>query len=180
MTLLWRRLDVAGTEVCRLARHADSWSLAGEAVFAHDGQACRADYEVVCDEAWHSRAAHVSGWIGETSFAVRITRDEQGRWLRNDVLHPELDGCLDVDLNFSPSTNTLPIRRLGLAIGDAATVSAAWLRFPSLRLERLEQTYTRLGEHVYRYASAGGSFVAELEVDAEGLVTNYGQIWARV
>jgi hypothetical protein len=39
------------------------------------------------------------------------------------------EGCLDIDLGFSPSTNLLPIRRLTLAVGEAATVRAAWLPF---------------------------------------------------
>ena len=42
---------------------------------------------------------------------------------------------------------------------------AAWLRFPSFRLEVLEQTYRRLADRRYRYESAGGSFAAELDVD---------------
>ena len=41
-----------------------------------------------------------------------------------------VDGCRDIDLNFSPSTNVLPIRRLSLDVGDQAAVRAAWLRFP--------------------------------------------------
>lgn len=84
---------------------------------------------------------------------------------------------MDVDLNFSPSTNLLPIRRLGLDAGAAAEVHAAWLRFPSLRLERLQQTYTRTGERSYRYESADGAFMRDLEVNAAGLVTRYPGIW---
>ncbi|PYQ66665.1 MAG: hypothetical protein DMF53_03140 [Acidobacteria bacterium] len=32
---------------------------------------------------------------------------------------------------------------------------------------------------MYRYESAGGRFVASVEVDAAGLVTEYGEIWRR-
>jgi hypothetical protein len=88
-------------------------------------------------------------------------------------------GCVDVDLNFSPSTNTLPIRRLQLAVGQTAGVRAAWLRFPSFELEPLEQTYARIAQEVYRYESSGGSFVADVTVDAQGLVIDYGE-WSRM
>jgi hypothetical protein len=106
-----------------------------------------------------------------------MTVDTDGRWWLNDRACPAVSGCIDVDLNFSPSTNLLPIRRLNLAIGEEATVRAAWLRFPSFTLEPLEQTYRRLGERTYRYSSAGGRFVAELEVDDRGLPLRYGDIW---
>jgi hypothetical protein len=58
-------------------------------------------------------------------------------------------------------------------------MTAAWVRFPELALEPLPQEYGRLAERRYRYSSAGGRFVAELEVDEQGLVTTYGRIWAR-
>ena len=86
-------------------------------------------------------------------------------------------GCTDIDLNFSPSTNLLPIRRLGLAVGEASDVKAAWLRFPSFRLEPLAQQYRRLDELTYRYESAGGQFVAELKVDPSGFVVDYPGLW---
>jgi hypothetical protein len=64
-----------------------------------------------------------------------------------------------------------------LAVGDAAEVRAAWLRFPSFKLEPLSQQYRRLGESAYRYESAGGQFVAELTVNPSGFVLDYPGIW---
>ncbi len=86
-------------------------------------------------------------------------------------------GCIDLDLNFSPSTNLLPIRRLNLPIGQEAAVRAAWLRFPSFSLEPLEQRYRRVDAAVYRYESAGGKFVTQLDVNASGFVTRYPGFW---
>jgi hypothetical protein len=88
----------------------------------------------------------------------------------------EVEGCIDLDLNFSPSTNLLPIRRLHLRIGEQAPVRAAWLRFPSLALEPLDQSYRRTGVTTYLYVSAGGT--AELRVNEAGFVTDYPNIWA--
>jgi hypothetical protein len=34
-----------------------------------------------------------------------------------------VEGCIDIDLKYSPSTNLLPIRRLNLAIGESAEVT---------------------------------------------------------
>jgi len=90
---------------------------------------------------------------------------------------PEVAGCIDLDLNFSPSTNLLPIRRLNLAVGQEAVVRAAWLRFPGFTLEPLEQLYRRVDATTYRYESAGGRFVANLQVNAEGFVTYYPKFW---
>jgi catechol 2,3-dioxygenase-like lactoylglutathione lyase family enzyme len=149
----------------------------GTAVFDFDGQACRLDYSVVCDRAWHTRSTTVTGWVGDTDVAVTIAVDADKRWTLNGVECDEVAGCVDVDLNFSPSTNLLPIRRLRLEVGQARDVRAAWLRFPTFRLEPLVQRYECLEKERYRFESGGGEFVAELTVNDIGLITSYGDLW---
>jgi hypothetical protein len=170
-SILWRRLDRPGHEAAWLFSTDSQWRLAGTSVFGHDGSPCRLDYSIVCDRQWRTREAVVSGWLGSTPIEKRIRVEDA--WLVDGVPCPAVTGCIDVDLNFSPVTNLLPIRRLNLAVGQSAPVRAAWLRFPSFKLELLEQVYQHIGEHTYRYESAGGSFVATLEVDDAAFVTEY-------
>ncbi|HEX6911906.1 MAG TPA: putative glycolipid-binding domain-containing protein [Longimicrobium sp.] len=174
--ILWRSMDWPGHEAARLESVGGEWHLRGTSVLMHDGQPCRLDYHVVCDGGWRTRRALVEGWIGAREVRAEITV-ENGRWRMNGAEVPAVAGCVDVDLNFSPSTNLLPIRRLGLAVGAEGSVSAAWLRFPGFALERLEQTYRRTGEHAYRYESAGGAFVRDLDVDEAGFPTRYPGLW---
>jgi uncharacterized protein len=86
---------------------------------------------------------------------------------------------LDVDLGFTPATNTLPIRRLALAIGQSTPARSAWLRFPELRLEPLEQTYTREADQTFRYRALidGETFTARLDTDVYGRVVLYEGLW---
>ena len=175
--ILWRRLDQPGHEAARLLARESGWTLTGTAVFAHETRPCRLDYVIACDVGWRTVSTHVTGWVGKETIDVAITVDTRGGWWMNERECAAVAGCDDVDLNFSPSTNLLPIRRLKLDVGESARVRAAWLRFPSFALEPFEQTYRRLGPAAYRYESAGG-FAADLEVDADGFVTRYGDIWA--
>jgi uncharacterized protein len=135
------------------------------------------DYLVVCDAAWRTVSGRVTGWVGEKVIEITLTVDSSSRWTLNGAERPDVAGCVDLDLNFSPSTNLLPVRRLGLAIGQEAKVRAAWLRFPSFALEPLDQLYKRIGESTYRYESAGGRFVADLEVNRAGLIVHYPSVW---
>jgi uncharacterized protein len=177
--VLWRRRDVPGYESCRIFWRDAGWQLDGGAVLAYEGSACRLDYVISCDRKWVTQSAVVSGWVGTRVIDITVTRDTSGRWRLNGTACPAIAGCIDVDLNFSPSTNLLPIRRLELAIGQTEAVHAAWLRFPTFELEPLQQTYTRIAERIYRYESSGGGFVADMTVDAQGLVLDYGEIWSR-
>jgi hypothetical protein len=56
-------------------------------------------------------------------------------------------------------------------------VHAAWLRFPDFTLAPLAQFYHRLDTGTYRYESAGGTFVTDLQVNAAGFVTRYPHGW---
>lgn len=176
-SILWRGLFFAGHESCRLFSSGSDWHLEGTAVFSYEQRPCRMDYQIVCDEAWHTLATTVKGWLGTMSVDIQIKTDPGKRWWLNGVEQPDVMGCTDIDLNFSPSTNLLPIRRLGLAVGETAEVNTAWLRFPSFQLETLPQQYRRTDEDTYRYESAGGQFAAELKVNPSGFVIDYPKLW---
>ena len=91
---------------------------------------------------------------------------------------PQYSDCVDVDLSFTPATNTLPIRRLGLEIGEEAEIHVAWLVGPKLSVQRVPQRYTRLAEDRYRYTQ--DEFEAELTVDRQGLVLEYEGLWRAI
>jgi uncharacterized protein len=176
-SILWRRLDRPGHESAYLFFQTPHWHLEGCAVFAHEGKPCQLDYQITCDSRWHTLSANIVGWVGDKTIQIELAVTPDKRWQLNKADQPEVAGCIDLDLNFSPSTNLLPIRRLDLAVGQQAEVQAAWLRFPSFTLERLIQIYRRVDETRYRYESGGGNFITELDVDQTGFVTNYPDIW---
>jgi len=173
VTVIWRRLDVPGHESARLTSRDAKHVLAGASVFIHERAPCRLDYSIVCRADWQTESASVRGWVGQREIEVAISVDPLRRWELNGRDVPAVAGCMDVDLNFSPATNILPIRRLGLRVGQSAEVTAAWLRFPGFELEPLPQAYHRTAEQTYRYESAGGSFVKDLTVNDAGFVIQY-------
>lgn len=174
--LLWQRLDGPGHEVASLRRDGDGWLLEGVALALEDDAPLRVVYSVSCDAGWATRHVHVQLLHGSREAGLTLLADGRGGWVVDGAERSDLAGCIDVDLGVSPVTNTLPIRRLDLAIGEARDLAAAWVRFPSLEVRVLRQRYTRLSEHVYRYESAGG-FSAELDVDDAGLVAHYPGGW---
>jgi hypothetical protein len=179
-TIIWRRLDEPGHEFAQLFFEDNVWRLSGTAIFAFgrpQRQPVRLDYLVMCDADWQTRSASVSGWVGDETICIDISVDEARRWRLNGVEVPAVEGCLDIDLSFSPSTNLLPIRRLRLNVGDEVAATAAWLRFPDFRLEPLTQSYRRISGAGYRYESGGGEFVAQLSVNEVGFVTSYPNLW---
>jgi uncharacterized protein len=196
--LLWRRLDAPGMEHVLIddavGLHARGTMTAATPV----PFACH--YELYTDDAWVTARfeATVEGAgfrrvvrLERAASRWRVTASEQGNLDATLVAagHPRaglpgaedpgrLRAALDVDLGYSPLTNTLPVRRLGLSPGASQPVDVAWVLLPSLEVVPSTQTYTSLGPDRVRFTS--GSFTAEIALDADGYVTHYPGLAERV
>jgi uncharacterized protein len=175
-SVLWHNPSDRSSDLCRLLATAEGFALEGTALVPVDGEPALAAYRVDADGDWRTRSAELrldgAGWERQ----IELAREGDG-WLVDGRRDDALEGCVDVDLRLTAATNTLPIRRLDLAVGRREDVRAAWVGFPELQVQPLEQGYERLAEDRYRYRSDG--FTAELLVDAAGLVVRYGDdLWA--
>jgi hypothetical protein len=178
---IWRRTNGVGLERFELLRTTNDWVLRGTIITLAEHKPAAAIYEVLCDDSWHTKRADISLRDGTGERCLRITAAGGGEWHENGKGNEAIRGCVDVDLEWSPATNTIPVRRLRLPVGQkSGVVTAAWVRFPDLTLQPLRQEYERTSERRFRYSSGGGAFVAEIVVDSEGLVLDYEGFWQRV
>lgn len=155
---------------------------------------CR--YEIYTDESWAT--ARFEATVEGSGF-VRSVRLERatGRWRVTASEQGDLDAALraaghprggmpgaedpgrlysalDVDLAYSPLTNTLPVRRLGMldaAPGTSHSVDVTWVLLPSLEVIESTQSYRVLDPGSVRFTS--GSFTTEITLDADGYVVDY-------
>ena len=183
-TACWQhRAARSGFEVAYFQAASGGWRMDGTTAAVEDGQTWIVSYSIRLDAAWLTREARVSSRTASGSRETQLACDGEGRWLVDGRPAAHLDGCLDVDLESSALTNTLPVHRLGLAAGARAATPAAYVRALDLRAERLEQSYERLpddtGRERYRYAAPAFGFTSTLVYDSSGLVLDYPGIAVR-
>jgi hypothetical protein len=179
-TLEARWQDWAGTGLQHLVLREGADGIVADAVVVGDEEGVRfgALFRIACDSAWRVRRVEVETVGGP---AVLLTADGAGHWRDGTgAARPELDGAIDVDLPMTPFTNTLPIRRAPLAIGESKRFRMAYIPADTLEPFADEQIYTRLSEHVYRFEEADGSFAADITVDDDGFVVDYPGLFERV
>jgi uncharacterized protein len=177
-SILWRREDGLGLERCVIEPSAEGWRIAGTTLLVADDIPTEIRYSVLTDQEWRTRTvgAHVQSPTGDRRMA--LIADGAGSWFSNDQPIIDLYGAMDVDLAWTPATNTLPIRRLDLAIGEGRDVAAAWVGFPEHTVVRLTQHYERLDHDTYRYAA--GELSVDLTVDSMGRVLRYPDGWETI
>src|SRR5205823_5457476 len=111
---------VTGVQTCALpisSASDDGFELSGLILQAHEDVPYVVRYRIRVDQSWRAREVEVEVENGGIR-SLRLSADAGGHWSGERRRLREVDGCLDVDLEWSPSTNTLPIRRLALAVGE--------------------------------------------------------------
>jgi uncharacterized protein len=187
--ILWASWEAPGLQHLRLETGAATISADGAIIAVFDGVVFRASYRITCDMVWRVREVRVTiSHLAVTS--LHLNADGAGHW-SNASGEPllALDGCVDVDFAATPFTNTLPIRRLDLQPGESTEIAVVYIDAPSLEVMPVRQRYTCLARDAdsahYRfealpYAALPDGFVADLTVDADGLVKDYPPLFRRV
>ncbi|MDQ4134262.1 MAG: putative glycolipid-binding domain-containing protein [Actinomycetota bacterium] len=174
-----------------LWRGIDAWRAeAAEIEFEHDGlrargvqlgslpHAYRLEYQLdATAPGFVTRTLDVQARGEGWARSLRLSHEEGGQW--------RMDGdgagdphnfaeALDCDLAFSPLTNTMPIRRHHLNEREGReTLLIAWVSVPDLVVTPSRQHYTHIGRATVRYESESRDFVADLELDRDGVVIRY-------
>jgi uncharacterized protein len=171
----WRFVGlVDGFEVV----YAQPGRLRGHTSAVENREAYAVRYEIAVDDRWRTREVRVACDTVNGPEDTVLLSDGEGRWTVDGEAAPQLDGLIDVDLEASACTNTLPLHRLSLALGEVTEAPAAYVRAIDLSVTRLDQTYRRLDDRRYDYTSEA-NFRAVLEYDAAGLIVDYPGIAVR-
>jgi hypothetical protein len=143
---MWRRIDVPDMEACSINRDGTSSVISGMAMYASQNAPVRIGYSVACTRDWECNAATVDWWVGEDTLKIAFQRLEDGRWSANDQVIDGVDELLDIDLGFTPATNTNAIQTLKLGVGSSSEYTAVWLDDDSWTFKPLKQRYERLSK----------------------------------
>lgn len=142
----------------------------------------RLNYRLGWDESWVLREADLVLATEHIARSLSLQTDGHGHWRHRDgQTIVALDGCLDVDIWPTPFTNSFPILREPMEIGERRPFRMAWIHGPDLTVLAQPQAYTRLADRLYLFENLDGSgFRAELPVDEDGIVLDYPGLFRRV
>jgi hypothetical protein len=179
----------AGHEVGFFAVGDDAITVDGTTTATEDGVPWRVSFHLELDLDWTTRRAEIWGRSPLGEHRRVLESDGLGRWSVDGVHDPALDGCIDLDLESSACTNTVPVRRLDLQRGEREDAPAVYVRAADLTVERLDQRYllspdqsSGLGGHgTWRLGYLAPRFDADfdLTVDRYGLVLDYPHLAER-
>lgn len=164
-----------GRERVSLWRTPAGWRAVGTFALVFDGKPVDGHYEILADSSWRTEIVDLV-WDDRP---LRLLSPTPGEWRDARGALPELSGCYDVDFAWSAFTNTLPIRRLALAPGEARDIDVIYVD-ASLVPRKVRQRYTCVDTHHWRYEGFPAGFRADIDVDDEGLIVDYPGVARRL
>jgi len=171
--LMWRSEEVPGFEHVRIDEGHPEWTVFDSMfVREHDGTIRRGGYTLIVDKGWRVLELRLMVEQAPGSMtALHVMASGDGRWVDADQNPiPVLDGCIDIDIQWTPLTNTLPIRRLELMDDREQDIRVAYVALPDLTIQPVSQWYTRVDDGTVRYRSETRSEGVAITVDDDGFV----------
>jgi uncharacterized protein len=173
----WRRLDLPGRDHAELTSTPGGHRLVGGAHFHDTDGLIAITYFVTLAPDWTTQSAALRVMDRAGRRRLTIASNSTGTWTVQGRPMPAVSGCVDLDLAFTPATNLISVRRLALAVGASADVTAAWFDLRAKTLAPLRQTYHRISASEYAYSCPALGFNATLHVDENGFVRRYPPLW---
>lgn len=167
----WRGIKTPSTEHCEVV--TDAVGVRVSSVINWAAQVW--EYELRATDRWDFRSLTMSNG----NRVLTVLRSGRG-WVVDGQQRPDLKEAVEVDISISPLSNTLPIRRLNLAVGESADIITAYLALPDFTVTTDPQRYTRLSKREYLYESRDSEFWRTITVDDTGLVINYPGLFQRL
>jgi len=176
-TARWHTWNREGDEKLDLRWENEGWTATGEV-----GKEA-VTYVIRLSASWQVRQFLLFRDLEEPD--LWLGTEGGGRWGEMNGAHrPDIDSCIDIHLPCTPFSNTLPIRRLQLNVGDSAEVMSASIDVETLGVVRVSHRYRRLGarrfEHSIIDPEATADVTTEFDIDEYGLVHDLPNRFRRV
>lgn len=164
-TASWTTWDGAHTEVTSLAWENEAWTVTGHVGLEN------VQYVLRITPTWQVRQFLLFRDLDEPDLWLAI--DAKQRWGEmNGTIRPELGTSADVELGCTPFTATIPIRRLGLGVGESAQIDVIAVDVDTLAAVSVPTRYERIGQSAWRTTALPTGHVRKFAVDRFGLVAD--------
>lgn len=192
--LIWAGVEEWLTESAAVDLESDGLSATGTQLGAEPAP-FRVDYRLEAPD-FVTRELELTSMAEGWRRHLMLRHDGEGSWNADvdddgdvpggpwDGSLPDLSAALDIDIQNSPLTNTMPILRHGFQRDGSGDFLMAFITTPTLRVEASPQRYKHVRAtedgSVVRYISRDGDFTAQLELDSDGLLRFYPRLARRV
>lgn len=182
--LTWRAHDVPRLESVRVQLSGKRIKAYGRIVAAATDKnpAFSASYDLVTDETGGTKRLSLTVTLAKHERQLSIARDEENMWLVQDhqgqTKRSDYDGAVDVDVQFSPFFNALPIRRTELYnTQEKLSLPVVYVNLPDLSVNAATISYESTDDGIKLHSPIAQTTIT---VDSDGFILDYPSLAERI
>lgn len=177
--ILWSGREYYSLENCLVKKSKDGWEISSVIIGQYEGKVYKVEYVIRTDHLWHTLFFSIKSRHSNQQQNISLISDGKGHWSSGEEILDKYEGCIDIDIPLTPLTNTLPINRLKLKNEQEKEIRVIYLDLLENKITPVKQKYSRISDSKYHYENVPNDFEADIEVDAEGLVVDYPELFVR-
>lgn len=178
--LVWRSKEYPSLENCRAMITSMGSEISSVVIGVVENKIFEIEYNLKINPHWETEQVEIKSTIAGLVKSFIFQSDGKGNWQENGHILEQFDGCIDIDIPLTPFTNTLPIKRLKMQIGQAQLVKVVYLDLLRDEIKPVTQKYARLADREYKYENVPNDFEAVIRVDESGFVLDYPTLFERI
>ncbi len=170
--IIWVSDFYNSIERCTIAQQGDGWAISSTIAGTFEENLFKIDYNLHANNQWQILSATIQTFIEDTktNFQLEKTGDTV---LLNGNAYKGFNNISYIDISLTAFTNTLPINGLHLKNGETRVIDVIYFDIFEKKVSAEKQFYTRVSSDHYIFETFDKSFKADLDIDEDGLVTNY-------
>src|SRR6186713_3301172 len=116
--LLWTGIAYHSLENCLVNPVDDGVEISSTIVGTYDEIIYHVEYHLKLNSSWETTFFEIECRHSDRGIHLLFESTGAGTWMTNGNVLPEFEGCIDIDIPITPFTNSLPINRLNLQVGE--------------------------------------------------------------
>lgn len=179
-SIIWETINFFGTEYMELSFLENIIDVDSTVISLEKNIPSKVNYKISLDTNWIVEHLHIES--SNPNKDLFISSNGKGHWFdKNGDEILELNGAIDIDLSCTPFTNSLPINRLKWKQNVPINFEMVFINVPDLTYKKVKQSYELIKETTNnrQFYYKSGTFESTIEVDTEGLVLFYPELFKR-
>jgi uncharacterized protein len=177
-TIIWKGIAEQTIEKCQIIQEAGQCIITSEITGRISGIDLILTYQIILDENWNIKSFAVNNNSRNKPFYFGAVQYETGKWKNKtgEVLNA-YEHCIDIDIFPTPFTNSLPLKRQPLNVGEEQEYVMIWIDLVEGQIRRDRQQYKRITNAIYRFTSLDTNFTADIEFTNDAIVKFYPELF---
>ncbi|HXS35907.1 MAG TPA: putative glycolipid-binding domain-containing protein [Flavipsychrobacter sp.] len=174
--IIWKGRYYQSMEYCNLVQAESGNEIQSTIIGYHEQQIFKVEYHIHTNKEWEVYLVSIHMQLDSKSETIAL-ENKDGIWYLNSKPEPSFKSIVYIDISLTPFTNTLPVNGMAFENDKQQIIDVIYFDLLEKKTKPSKQIYTRLSTNKYLFQTYDGSFKAEIEVDEQGLVTDYPQLF---